>query len=28
VLSTRDMGQAIEDALHEVRDRKHSYHAV
>jgi 3-isopropylmalate dehydrogenase len=28
VLSTRDMGQAVEDALHEVRDRKHSYHAV
>ena len=27
-LSTREMGQAIEDALHEVRDRKHSYHAV
>jgi len=28
VLSTREMGQAIEDALHEVRDRRHSYHAV
>ncbi len=28
VLSTREMGQAIEDALHEVRDRKHSYHGV
>lgn len=28
VLSTRDMGQAIEDALNEVRDRKHSYHGV
>lgn len=27
-LSTRDMGQAIEDALHEVRDRRHAYHAV
>ena len=27
-LSTREMGQAIEDALHEVRDRKHSYHGV
>jgi 3-isopropylmalate dehydrogenase len=27
-LSTRDMGQAIEDALHESRDRKHSYHGV
>ncbi|MEP6784035.1 MAG: 3-isopropylmalate dehydrogenase [Acidobacteriota bacterium] len=28
VLSTREMGQAIEDALVEVRDRKHSYHGV
>lgn len=28
VLSTREMGQAIEDALHDVRDRKHSYHGV
>ncbi|HEX8030766.1 MAG TPA: 3-isopropylmalate dehydrogenase [Vicinamibacterales bacterium] len=28
VLSTRDMGQSIEDALNEVRDRKHSYHGV
>ena len=28
VLSTREMGQAIEDALAEVRDRRHSYHAV
>jgi 3-isopropylmalate dehydrogenase len=27
-LSTRDMGQAIVDALHEIRDRRHSYHAV
>ena len=27
-LSTREMGQAIEDALHEIRDRRHSYHAV
>jgi 3-isopropylmalate dehydrogenase len=27
-LTTREMGQAIVDALHEVRDRKHSYHAV
>jgi 3-isopropylmalate dehydrogenase len=27
-LSTREMGQAIEDALHEVRDRKNSYHGV
>jgi 3-isopropylmalate dehydrogenase len=27
-LSTREMGQAIEEALHEVRDRKHSYHGV
>jgi 3-isopropylmalate dehydrogenase len=27
-LSTREMGQAIEDALNEVRDRKHSYHGV
>lgn len=28
VLSTREMGQAIEEALNEVRDRKHSYHGV
>jgi 3-isopropylmalate dehydrogenase len=28
VLSTREMGQAIEDALHDARDRRHSYHAV
>jgi 3-isopropylmalate dehydrogenase len=28
VLSTREMGQAIEEALVEVRDRKHSYHGV
>ena len=28
VLSTREMGQSIEDALNEVRDRKHSYHGV
>lgn len=28
VLTTREMGQAIEDALNDVRDRKHSYHAV
>ncbi len=28
VLSTREMGQAIEDALTDVRDRRHSYHAV
>jgi 3-isopropylmalate dehydrogenase len=28
VLSTQEMGQAIEDALTEVRDRRHSYHAV
>jgi 3-isopropylmalate dehydrogenase len=28
VLSTREMGQAIEEALIEVRDRKHSYHGV
>lgn len=28
VLSTQDMGQAIEDALSDVRDRRHSYHAV
>ncbi|HWI19153.1 MAG TPA: 3-isopropylmalate dehydrogenase, partial [Vicinamibacterales bacterium] len=28
VLSTREMGQAIQDALHDVRDRKHSYHGV
>ena len=28
VLSTREMGQAIEDALDEVRDRQHSYHGV
>ena len=27
-LSTREMGQAIEEALNEVRDRKHSYHGV
>ena len=27
-LSTREMGQAIVDALHEIRDRRHSYHAV
>ena len=27
-LSTREMGQAIEDALHDIRDRRHSYHAV
>jgi len=27
-LSTRDMGQAVVDALHEIRDRRHSYHAV
>ena len=28
VLSTQEMGRAIEDALAEVRDRRHSYHAV
>ncbi|MFA5908282.1 MAG: 3-isopropylmalate dehydrogenase [Vicinamibacterales bacterium] len=28
VLSTQEMGQAIEDALTDVRDRRHSYHAV
>ena len=28
VLSTREMGQAIEEALHDVRDRRHSYHGV
>ena len=28
VLSTREMGQTIEDALNDVRDRKHSYHGV
>jgi len=28
VLSTQEMGQAIEDALSDVRDRRHSYHAV
>jgi len=28
VLSTREMGQAIEEALIDVRDRKHSYHGV
>ncbi|MBM3807575.1 MAG: 3-isopropylmalate dehydrogenase [Acidimicrobiia bacterium] len=28
VLSTREMGQAIEEALNEVRDRKHCYHGV
>lgn len=28
VLSTQEMGQTIEDALTEVRDRRHSYHAV
>ena len=28
VLSTQEMGQAIEDALAETRDRRHSYHAV
>jgi hypothetical protein len=28
VLSTHEMGQAIEDALVEVRDRRHSYHGV
>ena len=28
VLSTSEMGQAIEDALAEVRVRRHSYHAV
>ena len=28
VLSTQEMGQAIEDALADVRDRRHSYHAV
>ena len=27
-LSTREMGQAIEEALIEVRDRRHSYHGV
>ena len=27
-LPTREMGQAIEEALHDVRDRKHSYHGV
>ena len=27
-LSTREMGQAIVEALHEIRDRRHSYHAV
>ena len=27
-LSTREMGQAIEEALHDIRDRRHSYHAV
>jgi len=28
VLSTREMGQAIEDALVDTRDRRHSYHGV
>jgi 3-isopropylmalate dehydrogenase len=28
VLSTQEMGQAIEEALTEARDRRHSYHAV
>lgn len=28
VLSTREMGLAIEDALHAIRERRHSYHAV
>ncbi|MEY4634858.1 MAG: 3-isopropylmalate dehydrogenase, partial [Acidobacteriota bacterium] len=28
VLSTQEMGQAVEDALADVRDRRHSYHAV
>jgi 3-isopropylmalate dehydrogenase len=28
VLSTEEMGQAIEDALVEARDRRHAYHAV
>ena len=28
VLSTQEMGQAIENALADVRDRRHSYHAV
>jgi len=28
VVSTRDMGQAIEDALIEARESRHSYHAV
>jgi len=28
VLSTQEMGQAIEEALAETRDRRHSYHAV
>lgn len=28
VLSTQEMGQAIADALADVRDRRHSYHAV
>ncbi|MGE0866000.1 MAG: 3-isopropylmalate dehydrogenase [Vicinamibacterales bacterium] len=28
VLSTQEMGQAVEDALTDVRDRRHSYHAV
>src|SRR5687767_12641119 len=27
-LSTREMSQAIVDALHDIRDRRHSYHAV
>jgi len=27
-LSTREMGQAIEDALHDLRDRRHASHAV
>jgi 3-isopropylmalate dehydrogenase len=27
-LSTREMGQVILDALHDIRDRRHSYHAV
>jgi len=28
VLSTQEMGQVIEDALSDMRDRRHSYHAV
>ena len=28
VLSTQEMGQAIEESLADVRDRRHSYHGV